>query len=295
VTSPYLAIAQQGKNGWQRYLSGLLVLAGFLLLATIQIIIIGMLIWGTKKNLDGSPHFMWFFKNAYGMMISSLLIGIAFLTGLAMVMERMHHRKFLTLISPDSTIQWKRMAQGLGLWFGLRFFGLLICSIVMPSRYVFSFNPYEWFPYALLALICLPIFTLVRHLTLYAYLLQGMGLWLRNPYYLAIVWGLCLSLTGGLIHPLIWLNNFASVAMICWIVLKKECRQELVIGFTCADLFIRILFLKNLDASPYTPTIYTFHGSTTTLLGPSIYLISLGLFYYCFFGRSQKYPISNSG
>jgi uncharacterized protein len=295
VTSPYLAIAQQGKNSWKRYLSGLLVLYGFLVLAVIQILIIGMLVWGTKKNLDGSPYFIWFLKNAYGVMIAGTIMGIAFLTGLGVVMKRIHQRNFLTLISPDSTIQWKRVAQGLGLWLGLRLFGILVCSIAMPSRYVFTFKPYEWFLYALLVLICLPILTLVQHLLFYAYLLQGMAVWLRNSSYLAIIWGLFIALTKWSMDPLIWFNNFSGAAMICWIVLKKEHRQELAIGFTCADIVIRDLFFKYVDASVYRPTFFTFYGSSPTILGSIIYLISLGLFYYCFFCRPQKRFISNSG
>jgi uncharacterized protein len=294
VTSPYLAIAQQGKNGWKRYLSGLLVLYGFLILAAIQLLIIGILVWGTKKNLDGNPYFMVLFKNAYGLMIFGTIASVAFLTGLSVVMKQIHHRNILTLISPDNKIQWKRVAQGLGVWLGLRFFGLFICSIIMPTRYVLTFNFYEWFPYALLALICVPIFALVQHLTFYAYLLQGIGLLLPNASYLAIAWGLFLSLTKGPSHPLIWLISFANSVMVCWIILKKENRQELAIGFTFADTFARTLLFRSFDASPYMPTIFTFYGSTTTLLGPVIYLVALGLFYYVLFGNSQKPLMSNS-
>jgi uncharacterized protein len=295
VTSPYLAIAQQGKNSWKRYLSGLLVLAGFLLLASIQISIVGMLIWGTKKNIDGSPYFMAMLKNAYGSMIAGAIIGIAFLTGLGIVMKQIHYRNVLSLISSDNTIQWTRVAQGLGLWLGLRFFGLLICSILMPTRYILTFNSHEWFLYTLLALICLPIFALIQHLAFYAYLLQGMGLLIRHPSYLAIAWGLFISIIKWPTHPLIWLNLFANSVMICWIILKKENRQELAIGFTCADVFVRTLFFRSFDTLPYVPTIFTFYGSTITLLGPVMYLLELGLFYYFFFGKSQKPLISNPG
>jgi uncharacterized protein len=243
---------------------------------------------GNQKNLDGSPYFMVLFKNPYGLMIAGSIMSIAFVTGLGIVMKQIHHRNILTLISPDSTIQWNRIAQGLGLWLGLRFLGLLICSILMPTRYVLTFNPYEWFPYALLTLICLPFFALVQHLTLYAYLLQGMGFLIQKLSYLAIAWGLFISLTKWPSHPLIWLIYFANSVMICWIILKKENRQELAIGFTFADTFAKTLFFGSFDAAPYVPTVFKFYGATTTLLGPVIYLVTLGLFYYFFFGKNGR-------
>jgi uncharacterized protein len=294
MTSSYLAIAQQGKNSWKRYLAGLSIIFGFSLVTMLPIMISSRLIWGIKSPSGGSFFEMLFSKNEYLGMLALAMLSNGGLAGLAVAIERLHQRKFLTLISSDNTIQWERVAQGLGLWLGLRFLGILICSVVIPSRYIFTFNIDEWLPSTLLAMICIPMICLGRHLISYAYLLQGMGIWLSNPSYLAIFWGLCISLMRLPLDPLTWLTEVASSVMICWIVLKNENRQELVMGFNCADLFSGHLFVKY-DGSPlHQHTIFTFQGSSSPLLSKSIYLISLGLFYYFFFGRSQKHSASKS-
>jgi uncharacterized protein len=291
MTSSYLVIAQQGKNNWKRYVTAVFIIFGFYLITALPIVIIGMLVWGPKNY---TYNYMLFVKNEYRGILVGTVVSLGYLAGLAVAIERSHQRKFLTLISPDSTIQWKRVLQGLGLWLGLRFLGVLICYVVIPSHYILTFNIYEWIPYTLLAIICIPIITLVRYLTFYAYLFQGMGLWLRNPAYLAIFWGLCISLMSLPVNPLAWLIEFSRSVMILWIVLKKENRQELVIGFTFADYFSRYLLFKYNDPLLRQPTVFTLHGSNPTLFAAIIYLSSLGLFYYFFFGRSQKHSASDS-
>jgi uncharacterized protein len=196
MTSSYLAIAQQGKNNWKRYLTAVFIIFGFYLITALPIVIIGVLVWGPKNY---NYNYMLFVKNEYRGILVGTVVSLGYLAGLAVTIERSHQRKFFTLISPDSTIQWKRVLQGLGLWLGLRVFGVLICYAVIPSHYILTFNIYEWIPYALLAIICIPIITLVRYLTFYAYLLQGMGALAPQP---------CIfSYLLGTVH---FINEFAS-------------------------------------------------------------------------------------
>jgi hypothetical protein len=96
------------------------------------------------------------------------------------------------------------------------------------------------------------------------------------------------------VNPLAWLIEFSRSEMVFWIVLKKENRQELVVGFNFADYFSRYSLFKYNDLSLRQPTVFTLHGPSPTLFAAIIYLISLGLFYYLFFGRSQKHSASNS-
>jgi uncharacterized protein len=227
----FLSIAHQGRNGWKHYLVGILLLFSIALISIALIIIISAQLSGISiSNREGGDLLL--HGNPFRTLAHFGLIGVAILLGLFLVVQRVHKRKFLTLISPDASFCWQRVVKGFGVWLSLYGTGFLIWYLIVPSRYVLTFNVSEWLPFALFALIIVPILSLAFAL-FYAYLLQGTGLLLRKPLFLLIVWGFIYGSLSGAKMPIDWILNVVNWMFITWIIIKDN-RLELTIGLLIA-------------------------------------------------------------
>jgi hypothetical protein len=280
----FLTIARQGRNGWKRYLVGTILVYGVPLIIFTPVIIISAYISGiSTKNidliLDGNPLRAVLF---YG------LLGVALLLGLFLAVTRVHRRKFMTLFSVDTAIDWLRVIKGFILWLGLYGISFFLWYLISPSRYSLTFNISEWLPFTLLALIFAPILSLARILFIYGYLLQAVGLLIRNPVILSIVWGLVLgSLSINLKMPIYWILSVAASTFITWIVIKDN-RIELVIGIDISVSLISLLFISSPDSSIKAPTVFKVADVPDFLPLLVSYVLRSGFFYFICFGRRRN-------
>jgi uncharacterized protein len=108
----FLTIARQGKNGWWRYLVGVLISIG---IPSVFYVLIFYVVWisfylsGTSLKTDQNTinSFLYAIPTRFLFLIA--LFGALLLLGLFIAMKFIHKRQFLTLISPDSTMDWFRV------------------------------------------------------------------------------------------------------------------------------------------------------------------------------------------
>jgi uncharacterized protein len=288
----FLTIARQGKNGWWRYLVGVLISIGVLLIFSAWVICIAWISFylsGTSLKIDQNTINSFFYANPTRLLFLVALFGALLLLGLFVTMKFVHKRQFLTLISPDSTIDWFRIFKGLILWLGLYGINFLAWHLIIPSRYSLTFNLSEWLPFAAWGLILLPIFICTRVILINAYLLQGMGLVIRRPLILTIVWGFLLgSFQTNFKMPSFWIFNVIAAMFTTWIIIKDD-RLELAMGMAIANTFYS-LFIGFSDSTIKLPAV--FQVSDDPLLLPSLltYLIRASLFYLICFGWRRELP-----
>jgi uncharacterized protein len=281
----FLTIARQGRNGWKRYLVGTLLPLGVLLIIFIPVIIISTYTSGiSSKNTN-----LILYGNPLRAVLFLGLCGVALLLGLFLAVTRVHRRKFMTLFSVDTAIDWLRVIKGFILWLGLYGISFFLWYLISPSRYSLTFNISEWLPFTLLVLIFAPIVSLARILFLYAYLLQAVGLLIRHPLLLSIVWGLVLgSLSINLKMPIYWILSVAYSTFITWIVIKDN-RIELVIGIDITVSLTSLLFISYSDSLIKAPTVFKIADSTYYFLPTLVsYVLRAGLFYFICFGRRRN-------
>jgi uncharacterized protein len=279
----FLTIARQGRNGWERYLAGISLVFSVYLIIAVPVIIIsayieGISIENTNLILYGNPLRSILFQG---------LIGVALLLGLFLAVTLIHRRKFMTLFSVDTAIDWFRIIKGFILWLGLYGISFSVRYLISPSRYSLTFNISEWLPFTLLVLIFVPILSLAVCL-LYAYMLQALGLLIRHPLLLSIVWGLILgSLAIDLKMPIYWILSVASSMFMTWIVIKDN-RIELVIGINIAVSLISLLFISSSDSLIKAPTIFKVADFSDFLPVFVSYVLRAGFFYFICFGRRRN-------
>ncbi len=260
----YLDLARLGKNHWWRYIVSLLVIFfSWQIVGAVPVIL--LLIW---TQLDNSPSTSFTADgNFQGISLNItftafMLASWAFLAGIFIAIRFIHGRRFLTLITPHSRIDWKRLFQGFGLWFGLMVLIAVVEAALYPGRYVWTFDRRAYLPFIFLALILIPIQTSAEELFFRGYLLQGFGLRIRNLWVLTFLSGF-LFMLPHLLNPeakldywLMGLNYFSIGAMLAYVTLR-EGRLELALGVHAAHNLFTALFANTVITVLPTPSLFT--------------------------------------
>jgi uncharacterized protein len=283
----FLNVAFQGRTKFRDYLIGVILIFSITLIFTFCVIAIMALVTsfygvsifkknGTDLLIYGNPFRTLLFTGA--------VCGGLFL-GLFLAVERVHKRKFLTLINPAASISWERTIEGLIVSLFLWMISFPIWYLMNPSRYTIEFNASAWLPFALFVLLLLPIASLSVSL-FYAYALQGLGLLTQNPIVISIVFALFNCLGERTIDGFI-LRGLNSIFM-TWIILKDN-RLELVIGRMAASWLISMLFISTFSSKVGVMTIIKIPDSNLPLSFNLIsFVLTSALFYYICFGLWRK-------
>lgn len=165
---PFLSAARAGHNDPWRYIFTLL-LSGFLLVSGTSLVLAYVLISRGVHDLNALPE---------PVLLSAELIPMAFLlAGLWVGMRWLHHRPFFTLIRPPGTrFRWGAFGLSALAWLALSAAGDVAMALANPGNYVFHFDPLRFWPYALAAVLLLPVQVAGEELVFRGYLTQGFGL-----------------------------------------------------------------------------------------------------------------------
>lgn len=172
------------------------------------------------------------------------------LAGVYLVVRFIHQRPFLSLVTAGSGVNWRRIAQGFGLWLSVMAVMAIVGYLLEPSLYTFIFEPGGFLALLLLALVLVPIQTSTEELLFDGFVLQGFGLFLRNTFLLAAIMGLLFipGHVGG--TDLDSLGDFLTACGYSFVVgaffaliTLKDNGLELVLGVHAANnLFVDLLF-----------------------------------------------------
>jgi len=192
IENRFFEAATQGKNeGWRYAVTILLIILAFFLASVLLGIILVIV---TQGNLD---------LNRIAPVPMLLLAMLPFPAGLAALaggVIGLHRRPFRSLITPEARIRWGRLIISGALWAVVAAAGDMVTGLLlMPGNYVWNFDARAFLPYALLALVLIPLQASTEELIFRGYLMQGLGLLARkNP----VIPLLVTSTIFGLLHSL---------------------------------------------------------------------------------------------
>jgi len=286
--SSYLEIARRGKNDWWRYLISFpAIVVIWFLVGTIPVFFLLAYV-----SMDGDPGTSFSGTGFVGVpviteFLATMLSFVPFLVATLLAVRFIHDRSLRTLITAPPHIRWKRIFAGAGVWLVIAPLISIAESILYPGRYVLTFQPITLLLFALIALILIPIQTSAEELFFRGYLLQWMGLRLKNIWLLALLNGLLFFLphtanpemaTNSL---LVGLSYFAIGFFLALITLKDN-GMELALGLHAANNLFAALFANYTITALPSPALFTIQT-----LDPAYGLVSLvvGLivFYMIFF------------
>jgi membrane protease YdiL (CAAX protease family) len=259
----YLNLARLGKNDWWRYVLSVLLI--FFLWQIIGFIPTGILfVW---VLVTGKANTMMDAINLPGIdpllkFIALMSASVFFLAGIILAVIFIHKRPFRTMITPARRLAWGRFWLGGGLWFGLAGMSSLLEALLFPGRYEWSFDLARLIPFALCALVFIPIQASTEELFFRAYLLQGLGLRIRRIWLLCLVSGL-IFMAPHFLNPeaasnywLMGLSYFSMGAFLAYITLWDG-RLELAMGVHTANNLFTVLIANTKISSLPSPSIFT--------------------------------------
>ena len=293
MNSHYLSLAKQGNNEWWRYLvSVVLIIFFYQIIGAIPlaILMIGVMTDGnsaTSINLE-TVQFEGVDPILLYLVINFLIISI--LAGLYISIRFLHHRKFITLITPHPKIKWKRILEAFTLYFFLLCVIVLLNFLLSPQEYQLTFKPLQFFIFLPIALVVTPIQASVEELLFRGYLMQGISLKTRNIF-IPIMLSSFIFVLPHLANPEVKSGFFLAtffyliLGIFLAVITVKDNSLELAMGVHTANNLFVVLILNSAHSALPSPSIFT--ASYADLLNSVINFMVAGTIFYLVIFRKQ--------
>lgn len=245
----YLDLAHEGRNAWWRYALGVVIIAFFWLVPGYLPL---FALAGAGDEIDPLLAFV-------AINFSILMM----LAGLAVTMKFIHHRPLLSLVAPDSRIDWRRIGRGATVWVVMAAAISVIEHLLYPGRYYLSFDPERFAPFLAAVLVLTPAQCATEELVFRGYALQGLGLLTRRPAVIAAASGFVFTLPH-LMNPevgqhgtLIMAANYFVLGLLLASVTLRDGRLELAIGLHAVNNVFLALVANYEGSALMTESIFT--------------------------------------
>lgn len=291
--SDYLEVTRTGRNDWWRYLisfPGIIVV--WLLMGSIPVMFLMAYV-----SMDGDPSTGFSGTGFTGInVVTEFLFTmssfIPFIVATLVAVRFIHARPLRTLFTGGTQIRWGRILAGGGVWLAIAALLSVVEAILYPGRYVLTFQPVTLLIFTVFALILIPLQTSAEELFFRGYLLQWMGLRLKNKWILALLNGLLFFLPHAA-NPemaadsiLVGLGYFAMGFFLTLITLQDK-GIELALGMHAGNNLFAALFANYEITALPSPSLFTIQT-----LDPAYSLIALIvgmiLFYLVFFRLTRS-------
>ena len=272
----YLEIARLGRNDWWRYLISFpAILFIWLFVGSIPVLLLV-----TYVSMDGDPATSFSGTGFTGIpvileFLATMSSFIPLLVTTLLAVRFIHLRPLRTLITAEPHIRWRKFFAGAGLWLLIAALISIVEALLYPGRYVLTFQAGTLISFAVLALILIPIQTSAEELLFRGYLLQWMGLRLKNPWVLAVLNG-ALFFLPHFANPematnsiLIGLGYFVMGFFLTFITLRDN-GVELALGMHAGNNLFTALFANYTVSALPSPALFS-----VETLDPVYSLISL--------------------
>jgi len=289
----FLEVAGEGKNEWWRYLLGSFIVFLGYFFGSIPFAVLAA--WGTQQGYieNGDPDVGRKVMDPSVMhlppyVILLLQIGIFVFAMLALwaVVRFLHQRKFLSIVTSRSRLHVRRIGFAFITYIGLMTALLTIQMNADPTNYETIFRLEPFLVTLAIGLFLLPVQTWWEEFFFRGYLLQGLGLAMRNPLGPLLI----TSLVFGLMHMsnteaqtygmALMLPQYILPGLMLGLLTVLDEGQELAMGAHWANNLFLICVVTNSKFSIQAPAIYAsrkFDPITELWTSAVLWLIFLGI------------------
>lgn len=297
----YIAQAFNILHDWWRYLVGLI----FIIIAVIigQLPFTAAVLIKSFSNGDGmdgldETKMMSLLEPNLNLFLMLLSFAIG-LVGLFLVVKYLHEQSITNLTTSRKKIDWKRF------WFVFLLWGILSSGLVLvdyffiaPDDYVLNFKLVPFIILCIIAVIMVPLQTSFEEYLFRGYLMQGIGVIVKNNWIPLII----TSVVFGLLHianpevdklgPVIMVYYIGTGLFLGIITLMDE-GMELALGFHAANnLFTALLVTADWTAFQTHSVLKDLSDPETMALG-EIFVPVFVIFPILLFILSKKYNWTN--
>jgi hypothetical protein len=283
----YLDAVYQGKNNWWRYLLSLgLTLFLWLIIGSIPIALFAsyLMVDGNSESSLTATGFSGVDPlTAFLITISSFVF---FLIAIYISIRYIHARPFRSLTTPDPIVNWRRLFSGFVFWFAIAGLTSIFEAILYPGRYLFTFNPGQFLVFILFAVLFIPIQTSCEELFFRGYLMQGLGLRIRNIIVLPIISGVIFAVMhfGNpemAVTSEFWLlaASYFLIGVFAGFITLLDGGLELALGLHAANNIYTALVANYTVSALPSPSIFTineldpFYGLVSLIIGLIVFYL----------------------
>ncbi len=245
----YIAQAFNVLHDWWRYLVGLLIVIIAVVIGQIPFTAAVMIkAFNTEDGLTGLDETQMMSLLEPNLNLFLMLLSFAIgLVGLLLVIKFLHKQSLTQLTTTRKHIDWKRF------WFVFILWGVLSSSFVLldyyltPEDYVWNFKPVPFIILCVIAIVLVPLQTSFEEYLFRGYLMQGIGVVVKNKWIPLII----TSLVFGLLHianpevdklGYVIMVYYIGTGLFLGILTLMDEGMELALGFHAANnLFTALL------------------------------------------------------
>jgi membrane protease YdiL (CAAX protease family) len=261
--SNYLEVARTGKNDWWRYLLSLPGIIGTWLVLGLVPVFFAI----TYVQMDGNPATNFTETGFTGLpllveFLVTMSTFVPFIVATLLAVRFIHARSLRTLITAEPRIRWGRVLAGAGVWFVIVTLMAVVEFLLYPGRYVLTFRPVELLIFAIFALLLIPVQTSAEEIFFRGYLLQWMGLRLKNKWVLSFLNGVLFFLPHtanpemAVDSILVGLGYFI-IGFIFTLITVQDNGMELALGMHAANNLFAVLFANYTVTALRSPSLFT--------------------------------------
>ncbi|NMH88131.1 CPBP family intramembrane glutamic endopeptidase [Flavivirga algicola] len=297
----YIAQAFKGLHEWWRYIIGVvLAIAGVFVFSAPHIIALG--IEALNGNVDQSRmndtnYIMSLFEPNLNL-VFVLLPFVGGLLALLLAVKYLHKQSLKHLTTTRKKIDWKRF------WFIFFLWGIVSSSFVLidyyftPEDYVLNFKLQPFLILCVIAILLVPLQTSFEEYLFRGYLMQGIGIILKNKWAPLII----TSLVFGLLHianpeveklGYVIMIYYIGTGLMLGIITLMDEGMELALGFHAANnLFTALLVTADWTAFQ-THSVFKDMSDPETMGLMEIFVPVFVVFPILLFILSKKYKWTN--
>lgn len=196
----YIEQAYKGlSEGWRYVIGIILVFGAWQVLGAIPLVAALVAKTGSMSILVTAGDDMGVFSDALGSnsflfyMLLTFAVGLLFLF---LVVKFMHRQSIKQLTTARKKVDWFRVLFAFGLWAFISVLFIFLDIYMSPEDYEYNFKLEPFLVLAVIALIMIPIQTSMEEYFIRGYMLQGLGVAVKNRWFPLVF----TSLLFGLMH-----------------------------------------------------------------------------------------------
>ncbi len=281
----YIIKGREGKLGMWKYIP---IPLGFFALMILNYLMTKTQNIDTAELMKQQIELMG--KNVF--FISLLIPFLIFLGGLLFWVKYVHQQSILSLTTSRKKIDWGRVFFTFGLMAAFIIISTLIVYFMYPDDYIINFEPIPFLILTIIAVILIPIQTSFEEYLFRGYLMQGLGLAVKNKWFPLIL----TSVLFGVMHAanpevekigLIIMVYYIGTGLFLGIITLMDEGLELALGFHAANNLVTVLLVTADWTALQTNSIFIDVSDPST--GYDILIPMLVIFPTFLFILSKKY------
>jgi membrane protease YdiL (CAAX protease family) len=194
-------------------------------------------------------------------LVLSLFSFVCAFVGLYVVVEKLHHQKFITIITSRTKVDWKRVFLSFGIWSIVSIIAFFITYLIDPDTIIWQFKPLPFFLLFCITIVLMPIQTTTEELVFRGYLMQGFYNLAQNKWFPLLMTSIIFG-TMHIFNPevekmgYLILVYYIGTGLFLGIITLMDEGTELALGFHAANNMVASLLVTSDFTVFQTPSIF---------------------------------------